>query len=771
MARVRYRFGWSALALALSASCAAGVWARAYPPTHLVSLENPARAAVLRHDIVCALEPDTGRLTVQDQVTLLHAPGISVSEPVPFFLWRDLAITAPAVSSVGEIELEEPARLNPRGFWHRPPYDELDGYQNARELRLTLRAAPGDVWPETLRVTLSYAGVVRDSLKAPSEAYGRSFETTAGLIEPRGVYLASSSFWIPSRPDELFTYALSATVPAGWRAVSQGDLASPLQPPAGPVTDRWDCPQPMQEAYLVAGPWQVREVAHRGVRCQTWTRAETDSTIYNRYLRGTGRYLDLYGDLIGPYAFGKFALVENFWQSGYGMPSFTLLGDRVIRLPFILDTSYGHEILHNWWGNGVFVDAEQGNWCEGLTVYGADYLYKEREGSAAARQYRLDALKGVLNDVGRGEDLALRDFRERHDAATAAIGYSKSMMVLHQARRAVGEEAFWGGLRDFYRDQLWRRASWGDLFGAIEARARQVPGAAFSARETEATWIARPGTPRLRLADCRVERVGTGFRVHGRQEASGAWFEAGGFADARLELRPLRAGAPCGDHLVPLVVEFADGGDSTFGLPYRSGGFEVELDRAPRALALDPNFEVMRLLDRSEIPAAIGQTLSPESLVVVFSADLTPAQREAWQPLVTGWSKAKTLGVVEEANAPPGWLPNKTTFLIGCGRVARALAATVPDLRLPAANEDGWAVGDRSFPVGHSIIAVGPLPARSELAWMLLEIPDPALVRTVDAKVPHYSKYSWLAFDGPSNVGKGSWVHTGSPLRVELEAQ
>ena len=59
---------------------------------------------------------------------------------------------------------------------------------------------------------------------------------------------------------------------------------------------------------------------------------------------------------IGPYPYDKFALVENFWETGYGMPSFTLLGPEIIRFPFILHSSFPHEILHNWWGNSVFVD-------------------------------------------------------------------------------------------------------------------------------------------------------------------------------------------------------------------------------------------------------------------------------------------------------------------------------------------------------------------------------------------------------------------------------
>ena len=75
--------------------------------------------------------------------------------------------------------------------------------------------------------------------------------------------------------------------------------------------------------------------------------------------------------------------MENFWETGYGMPSFTLLGQQVIRFPFILHSSYPHEILHNWWGNGVFVDYAGGNWCEGLTAYLADHLIAEQRGQGA----------------------------------------------------------------------------------------------------------------------------------------------------------------------------------------------------------------------------------------------------------------------------------------------------------------------------------------------------------------------------------------------------
>ena len=58
----------------------------------------------------------------------------------------------------------------------------------------------------------------------------------------------------------------------------------------------------------------------------------------------------------------------------------------MLRLPFIRASSLGHEVLHNWWGNGVLVDYARGNWSEGLTTFMADYAYKSEESAAAARE-------------------------------------------------------------------------------------------------------------------------------------------------------------------------------------------------------------------------------------------------------------------------------------------------------------------------------------------------------------------------------------------------
>src|SRR3990172_8203636 len=177
---------------------------------------------------------------------------------------------------------------------------------------------------------------------------------------------------------------------------------------------------------------------------------ENDEALAAKYLTATAQYLEMYRGLIGPYPYGKFALVENFWPTGYGMPSFTLLGAEIIRFPFIIPSSYPHEILHNWWGNSVFVDYQTGNWCEGLTAYLADHLIQEQRGKG--EEYRRDTLQKYRSYVKGDRDFPLTEFRSRHSAPTEAVGYGKTLMLFHMLRQRLGDEAFrtWSGR--FYRE-------------------------------------------------------------------------------------------------------------------------------------------------------------------------------------------------------------------------------------------------------------------------------------------------------------------------------
>ena len=171
------------------------------------------------------------------------------------------------------------------------------------------------------------------------------------------------------------------------------------------------------------------------------------------------------------------------------MPSFTLLGEQVIRFPFILESSYPHEILHNWWGNGVYPDYESGNWSEGLTAYLADHLFREMDG--AGSEYRKEMLARYKNYVASDDDFALSEFTSRNSAASHAVGYGKTLMLWHMLRVKIGDELFLSGLNKLYADYKFKRASFDDIAILFSEVSGQDLTPFFD------QWVNRVGAPAL----------------------------------------------------------------------------------------------------------------------------------------------------------------------------------------------------------------------------------------------------------------------------------
>jgi len=314
-------------------------------------------------------------------------------------------------------------------------------------------------------IPLAYNGIIKDEIKTGVAEYARGFSETKGIISENGVYLAGSSYWVPWFPEnELMSFRLSVSIDSLWGVVSQGERTI-----NDIVKDKkfiiYESPEPMDEIYLIAAPWTEYQIMAGDILVQAFLRTP-DEKLAKRYLGVTSNYIKLYENLIGKYPYKKFALVENFWETGYGMPSFTLLGEKVIRFPWILHSSYPHELLHNYWGNSVYVDYEKGNWCEGITVYMADHLIKEQNGRGA--EYRRNTLQKFTDFVNHDNDFPLSEFRSRNNPAEEAIGYGKSMMINEMLRFDLGDDEFLNAYARFYSDNKFKKSSFDEIRKSFE---------------------------------------------------------------------------------------------------------------------------------------------------------------------------------------------------------------------------------------------------------------------------------------------------------------
>jgi uncharacterized iron-regulated protein len=668
------------------------------------------------HELTVTIQPDNHQLVVEDRV---HLPASLRRANTVFRLNSNLRIIESSV-----------------------PMEELgaDEQQGAKRYRLA-GGVPGGTW------TLRYEGAMDFGLSDQKEEYTRGFRQTRGVLREEGIYLDADSDWIPEFDERLLRFSLNLQLPDHWHVVSQGKGSSR----DGQGWARWTADGPMDQIYLVGGPLQRETDAAGGVEIQVYLR-QRDDALTRKYLDTGARYLEMYRNLIGPYPYAKFALVENFWETGYGMPSFTLLGPQVIRFPFILHSSYPHEILHNWWGNSVFVDYEQGNWCEGLTAYMADHLIQEQRGTGA--EYRRNTLQRYRDYVRDARDFPLNEFRSRHNAATEAVGYGKSLMLFHMLRRQLGDDAFRAGLGAFYRQYRGQKAGFEQIRQALESRSQQSDSP-WNLKPVFEQWLTRTGAPQLALRDVAVQNRGAEFLVRGRLEQLQK--------DEPFLLQ------------VPLVVQTAAGSTSqVLEMASRELDFSVPVDRPPLRVAVDPSFDLFRYLDPNETPPTIGQIFGQPKIVAVLST--SPLDREkldSYRQLIEAW-RSDEHAIEILADTQLDQIPeDRAVWFLG----AHNLHADryFPDSQQLSRAADGTAVrlaGENVQLANHCLVVIQRHPHNRDQAVGWLTLDPVAAAAGLGRKLPHYGKYSYLAFSGdePTNVVKGQWDTTGSPLVVDLRA-
>jgi uncharacterized iron-regulated protein len=699
--------------------------ARPAPPT------AAAPAGHARHGLRLALDPERGWLDVTD--TLAIPAALVKGGEAQFLLHSALAIRAaePAVTEIplgagGALGQAEAARF----FGINASSEDRAAAGRLKRYRVALPPSGGTV-------RLGYEGRFDFGLSDEKEQYTRGFRQTTGIVSKQGVYLSGDGYWYPHLEQGLVEFGLEVAQPEGWHVIAPGNGTSR----DGAGRARWDSHGAVDEITVVGGPLTVYREAAGPVQALVYLRARDDA-LAAKYLESTAQYIEMYRGLIGPYPYGKFAMVENFWETGYGMPSYTLLGSQVIRFPFILSSSYPHEILHNWWGNSVFVDYASGNWCEGLTAYMADHLIQEQRGRG--EDYRRDALQKYRNYVREGRDFPLREFRSRHSAATEAVGYGKTLMLFHMVRVRIGDEAFRRWVARFHREYRGRQASFADVRRSLEAVSGRDLARLF------ADQVTRPGAATLQVSVSGVRETGGAFEVSGtlRQAQRGGPFELD----------------------VPIVVQTA--GKSVLDTLRAEGAatpFTLRVPERPLALQVDPSYDVFRLLDPRETPPSLGQIFGEPRILAVLPSRAPAAELAAYRALIEGWrSESHTPEIRTDAEVRA--LPrDRAVWLLGR---ENALAATLFAPGADYALDDAALTVDReTMPLaGHCAVIVRRHPASLEKAVGWIFSDGIAALPGLGRKLPHYGKYSVLGFEGdePVNVLKGQWPASDSPLRVDL---
>jgi hypothetical protein len=583
-------------------------------------------------------------------------------------------------------------------------------------------AGAGGVWrvplPDTgaHRVELRLRGVV-----PPLPPVNRRGASPSAVSGAEGSYLSGYAGWIPVTGDDWTAYRLTVEVPAPYRAVATGRLEEEV---LGETANRavFSADYPAEPPALFAGPYTVRERQENGIRMRTYFHRELEE-LSAGYLDDAGRYLLRFQEQIGPYPFQDFHIISSPLPVGLGFPNLTYVGRMVLPLPFMRGRSLAHEVLHNWWGNGVAVDYASGNWAEGLTSYMADYALAAEEDAGKALEMRLGWLRNYAA-LPADRDIPVTSFTSKRHDAGQVIGYDKVAFIFHMLRNELGEEVFTNGLRLFWQRQRFRIAGWSELRRAFEEVAGQDLAWFFD------QWLRRTGAPRVTLGDVRMREEGNAFQV----------------------TLIIRQDSPVYRLAIPVAIDTDAGQERRrIVLDAMETTATLNLNARPSAVHIDPEHDLFRRLLPGEAPPILRDVTLAANTVTVIAADEAAAARSARQ-----LAERLLDTPVQMGPADPSELKRAPLLIVGITAqveafLARAGLGGVPDSLADRGTAWVWTARRGN---GEPLLVVAADDVQA------LE----ALLRPL----PHYGGKSYLIFDGRRAIDTGTWPVSQSPLSRRL---
>ncbi len=522
-----------------------------------------------------------------------------------------------------------------------------------------------------------------------------------GRIDSTGIAL--TGHWHPIL-DLDSQFHLSAHIPAEFEAVAEADVINTENTKNGKIVS-FSLDQPLRALTFMAGPYVIKkEDFGNGKELYAYF-FEEDNELAAHYLEKAKAYLIRYEKMVGEYPYKRFSIVENRLPSGFAVPTFTVLGQAVIRLPFIVDTSLGHEILHAWLGNSVRIDLNEANWAEGLTTYLADQSFAEDQARGA--EFRKGQLVKYQSHVLPDNELSLDDFvggvshLEKNQEANRAIGYNKASMVFHMLRKTLGDDTFFASLKKFVSANRYQQAGWSDLAQSFQAVADKDLDAFFD------QWQTRSDMPILAIKKPNFETKD---------------------GNTIISFKITQGTEPPYELGIPIIVKTITNGISRHLIEISAQETLVRLtvQGEPEELVIDENYDLFRHLNNDELPAVWSRFQGdPEKIIIRGSAEI----EEKFAPLVNMLVNMGGRFALESELTDQELSKASLLFLNPKSSRSRSFFATTNH------PESGFTLDVRANPLNPDHVAI--LVSTDNLASTTVAV----------RKLKHYAKYSFLNFD------------------------
>ena len=303
--------------------------------------------------------------------------------------------------------------------------------------------------------------------------------------------------WIPciDHPSDKASVEFIITAPDHYQVVANGLQIEKTNLDDERTLTHWreEAPLPTKVMVFGAARFGVQYAGQtHGIPVSSWVYRQDRKAGFYDYQQAV-EVLEFFIENIGPYPYKKLANVQSKTRYG-GMENASNI--------FYFEGSVSgqrehedfiaHEIAHQWFGNS----ASEQNWhhiwlSEGFATYGTN-LYIEHKYGRDKMVERLQKERELVLGFYRRRaapivDTSVTDWNQLLNPNS----YQKGGWVLHMLRRQLGDDAFWEGLRQYYRIFEGRNALTEDFQRVMELVSGQDLSAFFQ------QWLYQAGQPQL----------------------------------------------------------------------------------------------------------------------------------------------------------------------------------------------------------------------------------------------------------------------------------
>ena len=356
--------------------------------------------------------------------------------------------------------------------------------------RLTVSMTTPSTAEERRTYRISYRGIPADGLIIDENKYGD--RTFFGDNYPE-----RARHWLPTvdHVSDKATVEWLVTAPNHYQVVGTGSLVERSDLPDGARLTHWSSTVPIPPKVMVIGVarFAVQQVAVvEGVPVQTWVYPQNrDEGFYDYAL--AERVLRFFDGHIGEFPYAKLANVQSKTRYGgmenasnifysEGSVSGTRRGEGLI----------AHEVAHQWFGDSVTERDWHHNWLsEGFATYFTQLYNEFTFGRDRLQQGMRGARNTVAGFYARNPIPLIAESVTDPNELLNRNAYQKGAWLLHMLRRQIGDEAFWTGIRNYYREYRDSTALTEDLQRVMEEASDQDLEWFFR------QWAYVPGHPML----------------------------------------------------------------------------------------------------------------------------------------------------------------------------------------------------------------------------------------------------------------------------------